>query len=280
MRNLPALSRKQLKDHIFSRGESWFACHPEESDTIRNNCNAFGVQCDSELENQIRHNILLHYYEKLLPFSMTPPEFHDYITQRVALPEKIGIFKKSLSEKKSVLLAVCHFGAVELIGPSLAAQGIPFIGTVRFATGLLAETMRLKATQLKESGLFAEIQFIEIGNGTAAASLEMAAVLRRGGLLCAVFDEPTRYGVDVTLFNRRIHGGAGIDRLAAFMNNDVVVVTAFMPRTGDETYNLNISEQAGAGKGLIQSMYGAFETVCLSRLPQWYFLHEDISFVK
>jgi lauroyl/myristoyl acyltransferase len=283
MRALPTLSREQLRDHIFLQGQAWFGCHPEESDTIRKNCTAMGAACDDSLVKDIQHHILLHYFEKLLPFSMTPKQFHAYLTQRVSLPPEISILSKSIAEKRGVLLAVCHFGAIELIGPCLAALGIPFTSTLRFATKTLSVAARQKAGELSGSGLFADIQFIEIGAAASATSLEMAAVLRRGGLLCAVFDEPTRYGTEVTLFGQRISGGAGIDRLAAFMNNSVTIAAAFMTRTGDETYTLHLSDLtiSGTGKDLIQTLYGTLEAVCLRpRLSQWYFLHEEIPFVK
>jgi len=279
MESLPGISRDQLRSHIFTHGALWFDNHHEETDTIRKNCTSLGIGCDDNLIKEIQRHILLHYYEKLLPFSETPEQFKAYLIHRVKLPKEINVLKKSLGGKKGVLLAVCHFGAVELIGPCLAAQGIPFTGTLRFATGALSQAARQKAKQLSESGLFAELQFIEIGAGPSAASLEMAAVLRRGGLLCAVFDEPARLGVDVSLLDRRILGGSGLEKLVAFMNGAVTVVTAFMIRTEDETYELRLSELESASEGLTQRMFGAFERECLPMLPQWYFLHEDISFV-
>jgi lauroyl/myristoyl acyltransferase len=211
---------------------------------------------------------------------MTPEQFKDYLTQRVTSPDEISILEKSLVGKKGVLLSVCHFGAVEMIGPFLAAQGIPFTGTVRFATGALSDAARLKAEQLSRSGLFANIKLIEIGAGSSAASLEMAAVLRRGELLCTVFDEPTRYGIEVSFRGQRILGGAGLEKLVAFMNGAVTVMSAFMIRTDNERYELRLSDIGSATEGLTQRMFGAFERQCLRHLFQWYFLHEEISFVK
>lgn len=280
MESLPGISREQLRDHIFAHGALWFNDHHEETDAIRKNCTALGIGCDAGFIKDVQRHVLLHYYEKLLPFSMTPEQFKAYLSQRVVLPKEINLVKKSLGEKKGVLIAVCHFGAVELIGPSLAAQGIPFTGTLRFATGALSEAARSKAGRLAQSGLFAALRFIEIGNGPSAASLDMAAVLRRGELLCAVFDEPARYGAEVTLLNRRILGNAGLEKLVAFMNGAVTVMTAFMVRTHDEAYELRLAELASDPEGLTQRMFGAFEKECLPLLPQWYFLHEEISFVK
>jgi lauroyl/myristoyl acyltransferase len=280
MESLPGISREQLRDHIFTQGASWFDNHHEETDTIRKNCTALGIGCDDNFIRAVQSNILLHYYEKLLPLCMTPPQLHDYLTKRVLLPKEIHLLKKSLKEEKGVLLASCHFGAVELIAPSLAAQGIPFTGTLRFATGTLSEAARNKAGQLTQSGLFANLRLIEIGNGPSAASLEMAAVLRRGELLCAVIDEPARYGVEVNVCGRRVLGNAGLEKLVAFMNGAVTVVTAFMIRTENETYELRLTELDSASAGLTQRMFDAFEKECLPLLPQWYFLHEEISFVK
>jgi lauroyl/myristoyl acyltransferase len=280
MESLPGISRDQLREHIFAQGEVWFDKHQEEADIIRRNCKTLTIDVNEELVKDIQCHVLLHYYEKLLPFCMTPRQLHEYLVQRVLLPKEIGLLKKSLGEKKGVLLSVCHYGAVELIGPSLAAQGIPFTGTLRFATAALSEAARGKARQLAASGLFADLGFIEIGTGPTAASLEMAAVLRRGKLLCAVFDEPARLGVEVSVLDRRILGNAGIEKLVAFMNGAVTVMAAFMIRTGNETYELHLSELASASVGLTQRMFATFERECRSELSQWYLLHEEISFVK
>ena len=280
LESLPGISRDELRDHIFEQGAVWFENHHDETDTIGKNCSALGIGCDASLIKDIQRHILLHYYEKLLPFSMTPEQFKEYLSQRVVLPGENRVLKKSLGDKKGVLLSVCHFGAVELIGPSLAAQGIPFTGTLRFATVALSDAARSKAGQLTKSGLFADLKFIEIGAGPSASSLEMAAVLRRGELLCTVFDEPARHGVEVSLFGRRVLGNAGLEKLVAFMNGAVTVVTAFMIRTKDETYEFRCAELKSAPEGLTQRMFGTFERECLPYLSQWYFLHEDIPFVK
>jgi lauroyl/myristoyl acyltransferase len=277
--SLPELSREQLRSHILSRGAAWFDYHREETVIIEKNCSALGLACSGTLIKDIQHHLLLHYYEKLLPFCMTPGQFKEYLYERIAVTKELNLLAKSLGDKKGVLLSVCHFGAVELIGPCLAVRGIPFTGTLRFKTGVLSEAARQKAAQLSRSGLFAELKLIEIG-GPSAASLEMAAALRRGELLCTVFDEPTRNGIEVDFFNRKILGNGGLEKLVAFMSGAITVVAAFMIRRENETYDLFLSDLGSGSESLTQRMFDALGRQCGPALSQWYFLHEAISFVN
>lgn len=280
MHSLPDLSLEKLKDHILSKGRQWYDSNPLESETIKKNCLEFGLDCDAQRLKNIQHHILLHYYEKLIPFTMTPHRYAEYLKTRMTLANEISFIKESLSQKKGVLLAVCHFGAVELIGPRLACEGIPFTGTLKFATAGLSNAAKSAAQNLSKTGLFAEIQFIEVGSTTSASPLEMAAVLRRGELLMSVFDELTRYSTEVTLFGKKVLGGAGLQKLVSFMHGEITVCIAFAVRRENETYTLHVASLDTRDKSIIQTMYRSFETITAGQLDQWYFLHEGIPFVK
>lgn len=187
--SLPAAGRKELRGHILSKGNEWFEAHPGESSIIEKNLAAFGMSHDPAFLDNVKTNVLLHYYEKLLPLCLSPQEYRDYLMERVTMPKEFTDLKKSALENSGVLCAVCHFGAVELIGPALAAAGLSFTGALRFSTKHLSEAVRERSDRLAATGLFAPMGFVEIGGANPAAALDMAAVLRRGGMLLAVFDE-------------------------------------------------------------------------------------------
>jgi lauroyl/myristoyl acyltransferase len=280
LESLPHRSSDELRDYVFSKGRDWFDAYPEKSMVIVKNLSAFGMQYAPAFLKQVQTHILLHYYEKLLPLCLSPRDYHKYLTDRIRIPPEIENLKNKLSENKGLLLAVCHFGAVELIGPTLAANGLPFTGVLRFATKNLSAAAKNRSQELAATGLFVPIGFVEIGNAQSPAALEMAAVLRRGGILLTAFDEKTEYSVPVTLKNRQVWGGAGLDKLVKFAQADVPVWTAFAVRNNDETYDMRLFEMSHNKGGIVQAMYASLESLLVSHCAQWYFLHEEIPFVQ
>jgi lauroyl/myristoyl acyltransferase len=276
--SLPHKSIDELRSYIITKGEEWFDSCPEEAVVIKKNLQRFGIPHDNALVWQVQTHVLLHYYEKLLPFCLQPRDFHRYLMERVAMPPELAALKVCCGRGTGVVLAVCHFGAVECIGPALAAHGLGLTGSLRFSTRELSSAARGRSAELAVTGLFAPMEFIEIG-GEQPAALEMAAVLRKGGMLLAVFDEKTNYSVPVSLFKKQVWGGAGLDRLVRLAQAGAAVWSAFAIRNDNETYEVRLSEHSGTGPQLVQSLYHNLEAVCAARCAQWYFLHEEIPFV-
>jgi hypothetical protein len=278
--SLPHKSIEELRSYILTKGEEWFEGCPEEAVVIKKNLQRFGIPHDNALVWQVQTHVLLHYYEKLLPFCLPPRDFHRYLMDRVAMPPELEALKASLGRGKGAVLAVCHFGAVECLAPALSARGLGLTGALRFSSPQLSSAARGRSAELEAGGLFAPVRFIEIGDGRPPVALEMAAVLRRGGMLLAVFDEKTNYSVPVSLFKKQVWGGAGLDRLVRFAQEGAAVWSAFAVRNDNETYEVLLSPHNGSGPQLIQELYGKLESICAARCTQWYFLHEEIPFVK
>ena len=76
-----------------------------------------------------------------------------------------------------------------------------------------------------------------------------------------------------------ILGGAGLDRLLRFTNTPVALFNAFMIRTDVNKYQLKFVEIEVTKENPIQKMFNNLENIVKENLEQWYFLHEDISFV-
>jgi lauroyl/myristoyl acyltransferase len=279
LESLPHKSMEELRTYILTKGKEWFNSCPEEAVVIKKNLQRFGIPHDNALVWEVQTHVLLHYYEKLLPLCLPSREFHRYLMERVAMPPELEALKAGCGRGAGVVLAVCHFGAVECIGPALAAHGLGLTGAFRFSTPQLSGAVRGRSAELAASGLFAPMNFIEIGIGQPPAALEMAAVLRRGGLLLAVFDEKTNYSVPVSLFKKQVWGGAGLDRLVRFAQAGAAVWSAFAKRNDDETYEVRLFEHSGGGPQLVQALYDNLEPLCAARCAQWYFLHEEIPFV-
>src|SRR5271157_5160217 len=123
--SLPRKSREELRSLIFTKGREWFDAYPEESMVIARNLRAFAIPATSALVREIQNNVLLHYYEKMLPLCLSPREYHSYLTDSVAMPPEFETLAADAGSNSGVVIAVCHFGAVECIAPALAARGIP-----------------------------------------------------------------------------------------------------------------------------------------------------------
>ncbi|KMQ52340.1 lipid A biosynthesis acyltransferase [Chitinispirillum alkaliphilum] len=267
----------QLKKEILSLGTAWFENNPSESNLIEENLKGFGFTPNNQLLEDIRHNIILHYYEKFLGLCLKPAEFKKYLNDRIQGHDHVSTLKESINAGRSVFLASCHFGAVEFIVPYLASHHLPLNAVLRFKTPRLSETVKGRAKEMSSQGDFKKIGFIEIGKPGSAAALEMAAVLRRKEILLSMFDEKTEYSKPVEMFGKKIYGGAGIDRILRFCGSQADLFLAFMVRTEHERYSFTLLKADLANP--IESLFKQLEHTAKNNPEQWYFLHEEIPFV-
>jgi lauroyl/myristoyl acyltransferase len=269
----------QLRRLVCERGRRYFAEHPEERQHLAASLAAFGFPCAAAQVDSLAEHVLLHYYEKLIPIFTPVPQYAEYLSARVDAREAIAAVAAARNAGKSCLLAMAHFGGVELITPTLAMHRLPVTAALRFTTTHFSELAHAQAAALAASGRFGEVRFIEVGKPGTAAALEMAATVRGKGILVSVFDEKTDYSVPVTLRGRTLWGGAGLDRLLKFANAPVAVFAVFMVRTGDEQYHLAAEEVPAESSGAIQALFDSLQPVVENHPEQWYFLHEEIPFV-
>jgi lauroyl/myristoyl acyltransferase len=273
-------SSTQVRAYIFTKGNEWFKSFPEQTMLITRNLRTLGISYDNSLIKNIQTHILLHYYEKILPLIMSAEEYYKFIKENVKILEGFEDLKDCLSQKKGIILALCHFGAVELIGPTLCALGIPLTVALRFSNQKMAEIAKIRFNELSQSGLFAPMKIIEIGKTSSPVALEMAASLRRHENLLTVFDEKTNYSIPVNFFKNKIYGGAGINKLINLSQTDPFVFACFCLRKDDDTYEIIFKRISSKNENMIQEIYNIFEGYIIKNCNQWYFLHEEIPFVK
>ncbi len=277
---IKGLSSSELKLMVLETGNAWFESHGENIELIHHNLKQLNLESSGELIENIKVNILLHYYEKLLPLILTPQQFAAFIDENIDLSSciaKIGEVKKS---GRGMLLAIAHFGAVELIGPSIARHNMPLNVVLKFSTSELSGSAHDQAENFLKSGLFSPIKFIELGKPQTNGALDMAAALRRSEALLAVFDEATPYNIPVTLFNKTFNGGSGLDKLIMYTQRNTAVYTAFMIRCGNDRYKLVLNEIDSSGKMAVQRLYDSLAKILADHLEQWYFLHEELPLIE
>jgi lauroyl/myristoyl acyltransferase len=268
----------ELKSHVTELTVKWYKENPEARALIESNLDRLGIINSPEQTDSVIEHTGLHYFEKLLPLCLGTRRFFEFLQKNIDMSSAVSILREAQSQKKPVLCATPHFGAVEFITPALASQGFPLSAVLRFTTEKFSQQAHAHAQAFTDSGLFAAISFIEIGKPGVPAALEMAAVLRRQGILMSVFDEETEYSIPARIFNAELMGGAGLHKLVAFCGADPLVLAAFMVRLDNGKYRLYLETADGGPKEAVQAMYNRLDNHAKINLEQWYFLHEEIPF--
>jgi hypothetical protein len=269
----------EVREFFLQRGMEWYAAHPDEKTLIADNLRRFGLPTDSVLVGRIQNNIILHYYEKILPLTGDAAFYQRFLIDNVDTSAAEHTLTKAKNSGTGILIATAHFGAVELIVPSCARLGYAANVLLRFTTVQFSDKARGHAKLLSDSGLFTPINFIEIGKPGTMAALDMAAALRRQEMLVSVFDEKTEYSLPVMLFNTKVWGGAGLDKLISFSRTPIALFAAFMVRLDDGGNQLMLTSVPIDHGNPIQGLYSCLEAVLADHLEQWYFLHEEVPFI-
>jgi len=267
----------ELKDLLIIHGNEYFAKNPQEAETIRQNLASFGFPSDIDSVKHVQEHVIYHYVEKIFPLARTPEQFADFIDKRVDLLQTKELLANAL-QKGSVLFATAHFGAVEFVAGVLARLKFPVNSVLKFTTQNLSEKINGYAKDMAESGLFTLINFIEIGKPESHSAFRMARTLDRKEILYTVFDEETEHSKPVKLFNRKVLGGAGLDRLLGFVHGNITIFNSFLIREG-KNYRLQLLPVDLKAGDIPQQMFNNLQSILEKHLEQWYFLHEEIPFV-
>jgi lauroyl/myristoyl acyltransferase len=280
MPEIRSISSGDLQQRVLDLGRKWFSDNHEESALIVTNCQKLGVDVTDERIQAIKDNILLHYYEKLLPFTGTLDSYYDFIKTMIDGEETVEKLKASISKGAGVLLASAHFGAIEFTVPYLATHFLPMNVLMKFSTEALSKTAHDMANRFFENGHFGQIKFIELGKPGTSAAMDMAAVLRKKEILLTVFDEKTDYSIPVKLFGKKVWGGAGLHKIITYTARNIALYSIFMIRQKDGRYKLSANEINAESPDAMQQIYQTLESVLSQHFEQWYFLHEDLPFVE
>lgn len=279
LHGIPGKEPEELQSYIYDKCSTWYAEHPEESELIRRNLQRLDIAPSDKLLEDIQRHVFLHYCEKFLAIYKSPEEYSNFLKNSVDLQDTVKVLRDALLKGNGILITAAHFGAIEFLIPSISMYQLPLNAAIRFATEQFSKRTYAHAEKMKNSGFFSQVNLIEIGKPGTIAALDMAAVLRKKEILFTVFDEKTDYSIPVKLFGKEVWGGAGLDRLIQFIKTPVSVFTAFMVRTGKDSYQLKLIEVDRSSDNIIQSMFINLEEVVNENLAQWYFLHEEIPFL-
>lgn len=269
-------SFNETKKILITEGNEYYTQNPQESKIIKENLLGFGLSSDDETVKKVQENIIYHYVEKIFPLTGTPVQLAEFIEERINFIEAKNQICAAI-KNGSVLIATPHFGGVECITPTIAYMKFNVNPVLKFTTQNFSNKIRNFAKSMEKSGLFAPINFIELGKPGSQGALLMANVLKKNEILFSVFDEETPYSKPVKLLGKNVLGGAGLDKLLKFADKNVSIFTVFMLRKG-ENYEMKLLPIDAKSENPIQQMYENLEKVLKENFVQWYFLHEEIPF--
>jgi lauroyl/myristoyl acyltransferase len=277
LKRIAGKSFDEMKEILFSQGFGYYAQNDEENEVIKNNLMSFGLPHDEKTVKEVQFNIIYHYAEKVFPLTGTPAQLAEFIKERIDFSAAKAQIETAV-KNGSILIATPHFGGVECVTPTISYMKFPINPVLKFTTQNLSDRIRAFAENMKKSGFFAKINFIELGKPDSQGAFAMAQVLSKKEILFSVFDEETPYSKPVNLFGKKVLGGAGLDKLLKFASGNVAVFTVFMIRNGKK-YEMKLLPIDAKADYPVQQMYNNLENVLRKNFTQWYFLHEEIPFV-
>jgi len=267
----------ELKEILVVEGNKYYEENSAESEKISKNLAAFGLPNDDKTLNEVRKHIILHYVEKIFPLTGTPVMLAEFIKERIDYSGCVEPLQAAL-EKGPVIVASPHFGGVEFIAPTISLAGLPINPVLKFSSKQLSERIRKFALAMQNSGLFADINFIELGRPNSMGAVSFAVALTKNEILFTVFDEKTLYAKPTQLFGKSVLGGGGLEKLLSITEGKIAAFTAFMKRVGDR-YELKLLPIDVTSEAPVQQMYDYLEDYLRDNFVQWYLLREEIHFV-
>ncbi len=123
-----------VRARVLERGWAWFDKHPEQRALIQRNLTGFGLPCTDEIVASVQEHVLLHYYEKIVPLCGDPCYLHRFVSDAVDGADSIRTLQEARDGGKGILIALAHFGAVEILAPYLSMHRLSLHPTLRFAT--------------------------------------------------------------------------------------------------------------------------------------------------
>jgi len=267
----------EMKDILMEISNRYYEENPKETtDIIKKNLESFGLPSDLNTVKKVQEHLVYHYIEKIFPLAGKPVDLANFIKERMECTQAKEMLTNAIKEG-SVLIAVSHFGAVECMVTCLAYHKFIVNPVLKFTTQNFSKKLQDYAKLTEEAGFLAPIKFIEIGKPGAPNAMQMARVLDKKEILFTVFDEETPHSTPVKLFNRKVLGGSGLDRLLKFAHQKVTVFNAFMIRDG-KNYRMELLPVNTNTDNLIQEMFNNMQSILEKHYEQWYFLHEEIPF--
>ena len=258
---------------IVDQAMGYYDQHPAEVDRIAGNLAFFGLPSTGADLDGVLREIAAHYYEKL--FALVKTYEAVWIAKnRVDVGSSMEPFIEARETGKAVFVGQSHFGATYLMYLILMVHGfdIHVVGNFPSPVGpMLVETNDLISKKY-ETG---STRLLNLAEPDVDVPFEMMRMLATRKIVSNVFDENNEFCKPVSLLNKTVMGGTGMDViLRNYSDERVIVVTPFMIRTSDETFRYELDRHTLDEEDIIARFYGSLERRIREHYQQWYFIHE------
>ena len=274
--NLELVRKSSWRDgraRVIELGKRYFDRHPDEVSLLSANLASVGLPGHgADLDRALRH-LIIHYYEKLF---VLVKDYEGYwiAKNRIDFGQSLEPLEEARRTGKAVFMGQSHFGATYLMGLALMVRGFDLY-TVGSFPGEVGETMRQSVDHIAQRYGTGRVHLLNIADPETDVPVEMMRRLSQGEIVSNVYDEANALCRSVKLLEATVRGGAGMDRiLAAFDDDQVMVVTPFLVRTSEDSFRYELDRHRLADGDIVQSFYGSLERRVRAYPHQWYFAQE------
>ncbi len=261
------------RPQVIELGMRYYDDHPGDVTRIADNLSYMGLPSTGQDLDAVLIEIVVHYYEKIFALVKTY-EAYWIAKNRVDVGDSMEPFIEARETGKAVFVGQSHFGATYLMYLMLMVHGfdINVVGNFPDPVGpMLIETNGI-ISQKYGTG---STRLLNMATPDVDVPFEMMRLLSTRNIVSNVFDENNEFCKPVTLLDRQVMGGTGMDViLRNYSDERVIVVTPFMIRTSDETFRYELDRHTLAGGDIIARLYKSLERRIQEHYHQWYFIHE------
>ncbi len=259
---------------IIDLGMRYYEHHPKDVQRIADNLAYMGQPNSGDALDEVLRQIVIHYYEKLFVL-VKKHEAYWMATQRVEMGDSLDVFAEAKATHKAVFIGQCHFGGTYLQSTVLAARGLDLnlVGNFPEPVGSMLRA-NIDSMSERYEGV-GKTRLINLAEKDSDPSVHMIRCLATKKIISNVFDENNQFCKPVSVLGKTIMGGTGMDKFLARYNDDnLIVVTPFMIRTGDDSFRYEVDRHTLDSGDIVDSFYRSLEKRLMNHLPQWYFIHE------
>lgn len=274
--NLDLVRRYSFKvgrERILEIGQRYYDEHLDDVQLIADNLAHFGLPNTGQAMDEVLEQMVVHYFEKLFVLVKTY-EAYWIIKNRVELGHSLEVFKEAASNGQAVFVGQSHFGATYLMGLVLMASGFDINTVGKFPQpvgGLLEQSI----TTMHERYGTGRARILNLADPKVDVPMEMMSLLVQRKIVSNVYDEHNKFCRPMPLLGRQVMGGTGMDLiLRNFKDENTVIVTPFLVRTGAETFRYEVDRHTLASGDIVASFYRSLEKRVAEHAAQWYFIHE------
>lgn len=274
--NLSFVAKKSFKfgkSFIVDETMKYFENNSAEVEQIVKNLEYMGFASFGKALDNVLGGIAAHYFEKL--FVLTKGYEMFWIAgNKIQTGDSFEIIKEAKERKIPVFAAQSHFGAGYFISITFMVNGFDIASVGKFPEPA-GSMIKKGSDHIAEKYGTGKTKLINIADKECDVAYEMFNTLLRGGILSNVFDENNQFSNQVNLLDKKIMGGSGMDIILQKWNDEnIIIVTPFIVRTGDDTYRFELDRHYLSNGNIIQSFYDSLGKRISMYPDQWYFIRE------